>query len=64
VILRNSKILTIDENEKILQDIKNGTVTESLSDDVTAQNLDRTPYTFYGYFQKALAYELVEYDNL
>lgn len=64
VILRNSKILTIEENEKILQEIKNGTITESLSQDVIAQNLDKTPYTFYGYFKKALEYELVEYDNL
>jgi hypothetical protein len=29
-----------------------------------AQNLDKTPYTFYGYFKKALEYELIEYDNL
>lgn len=63
VILRNSKILTIEENEKILADIYNGTITENLSDDVSPKNLDGSVYTFYGYFQKALDYTLIEYDN-
>ncbi len=62
VILRNSGIFTIVDNEQVRQDIIDGKVTKQLSDDVYPKNSDGTPYTFYGYFTKAIDFELVEYD--
>ena len=46
-----------------MQNILAGNITESLSDDVSPTNSDGTPYTFYGYLQKALDFELVEFDT-
>jgi len=63
VILRNSGIFTIENNEAVRQKIVNGEVTQALSDDVFPKNSDGTPYTFYGYFEKALDFRLVEYDE-
>lgn len=62
VILRNSGILPIEENQQIIQDIIAGNITENIADDVTPTNPDGSPYTFYGYFQKAVDFRLVEYD--
>ena len=62
VILRNSGIYTIDDNKQMFQDILAGKITKKLSEDVSPKNTDGTPYTFYGYFQKALDFRLVEYD--
>lgn len=45
-----------------MQDIIAGIVTASISDDVNPKNSDGTPYTFYGYFAKAVDFRLVEYD--
>jgi hypothetical protein len=59
--MRNSKIWTIEQNEQMLQSIVNGEETENLSSDVSPKNSDGSPYTFYGYFKKALDYQLVEY---
>jgi S-layer homology domain len=63
VIMRNSKIWTIEQNEAILQSIRDNRETESISQDVSPKNSDGTPYTFFGYFKKALSYQLVEYDT-
>ena len=46
-----------------MQDILAGRITEKLSDDVSPTNSDGSPYTFYGYLQKALEFELVEFDT-
>ncbi|MDD3302787.1 MAG: PKD domain-containing protein [Candidatus Gracilibacteria bacterium] len=64
VILRNSKIFTIEDNNTVIQNIENGTITDVLSTDVSPLNSDGSVYTFYGYLQKALNYSIVEYDNL
>jgi len=64
VILRNSKIFTIEDNNNVIKNIENRNITDSLSSDVSPLNSDWTPYTFYGYLQKALNYSIVEYDNL
>lgn len=63
VIMRNSKIWTIAQNAVETQAIIDGYETEKLSDDVYPKNSDGSPYTFYGYFKKALQYQLVEYDT-
>ncbi len=63
VILRNSGIFSIEDNKKVLQKIYSGEIDENLSDDVKARNSDGTAYTFYWYFQKALEFELLEYDS-
>lgn len=63
VIMRNSKIWTIAQNAIETQAIIDGYETEKLSDDVYPKNSDGSPYTFYGYFKKALQYQLVEYDE-
>lgn len=60
--MRNSGIFTIDDNQFYLTQIAAGTQYPVLSDDVSPRNSDGTPYTFYGYFQKALDFKLVEYD--
>lgn len=62
VIMRNSKIWTIQDNESLIASIVAWWSYDAISDDVGPKNLDGTPYTFYGYFKKALEYELVEYD--
>jgi hypothetical protein len=61
--MRNSKIWTIAQNAIETQAIIDGYETDKLSDDVYPKNSDGTPYTFYGYFKKALQYQLVEYDT-
>ncbi len=63
VLLRNSGVFTIEDNQRVMQDILAGRITESISDDVSPTNPDGSPYTFYGYLQKALEFELVEYDT-
>nr|MDD3720788.1 PKD domain-containing protein [Candidatus Gracilibacteria bacterium] len=64
VILRNSNLFSIEDNALVMQDIKDGKITENLSTDVSPKNPDGTPYTFYGYLRKALTYTIEEYDNL
>lgn len=63
VILRASGILTNSEADSIRMQIASGQITKNLSDDVTPKNLDGSVYSFYPDFQKALDYELVEYDK-
>lgn len=64
MLLRNSEVFTIEDNTSVINQISRGLITDSLADDVTPNNPDGSPYTFYGYFQKALDFEIVEYDNL
>jgi hypothetical protein len=61
--MRNSKIWTIADNAKMFENIQFGNEKEKLSSDVYPKNSDGTPYTFYGYFKKAMSYQLIEYDE-
>lgn len=63
VLLRNSEVFTIEDNTNIINQISQGRITESLSDDITPNNPDGSTYTFYGYFQKALDFQIIEYDS-
>jgi len=63
VLLRNSGVFTIEDNQRVMQDILAWKITENLSDDVSPTNSDGSPYTFYGYLQKALEFELSEFDT-
>ena len=63
VLLRNSGVFTIEDNQAVMQDILAGRITENISDDVSPTNSDGTPYTFYGYLRKALEFELIEFDT-
>lgn len=61
-LLRNSSVFTVRDNQNILSQIANGTLTEKLSNDVWVKNIDGSVYTFYGYFKKALELDYKEYD--
>lgn len=63
VILRASGILTNSEADSIRIQIASWQITKNLADDVTPKNLDWSVYSFYPDFQRALDYELVEYDK-
>lgn len=63
VLLRNSGIFTIADNQNIISQIYAGTITRKLWKDVNPTDKDGNPYTFYGYIQKALEYEIVDYDS-
>lgn len=64
VLLRNSGIFTINDNSFIIDDIRNGNITQVLWNDVFPADEAWNPYTFYGYLQKALEYEITEFDAL
>jgi len=64
VILRNSNLFSVEENNAILKDITDWKITEKLADDVPAKNIDWTAYKYYGYIKKALEYSIEEYDSL
>lgn len=61
-LLRNSSIFTINDNNRVINDIISWVLTQDLSKDVKLKNPDWTSYTFYGYFQKALSLSYKEYD--
>ncbi|MDQ7023207.1 MAG: PKD domain-containing protein [Candidatus Gracilibacteria bacterium] len=63
VLLRNSGIFTIEDNKKVIEKIYSGEITKDLSDDVSAKDNLGQVYTFYGYLQKALEFELKEVDK-
>lgn len=63
IILRASWILTNSQADIIRTQIANWQITQKLSDDVSPKNLDGSIYSFYPDFQKALDYELLEYDK-
>ncbi|USN58360.1 MAG: hypothetical protein H6767_08945 [Candidatus Peribacteria bacterium] len=60
VILRNSGIFSIADNQAVMNDILAGRITENIAEDVAPKNLDGSPYTFYGYLREALTYTLRE----
>jgi len=64
VLLRNSGIFTISDNALVIENIRNGTITQTLWNDVIPADIDNNPYTFYWYLQKALEYEITEFDAL
>ncbi len=63
VLLRNSWIFTIEQNQEVIRDISAGRITEKLWNDVSPTDMQWNPYTFYGYLRKALEYEIYEYDS-
>ncbi|MDD2907648.1 MAG: PKD domain-containing protein [Candidatus Gracilibacteria bacterium] len=63
IILRSSGILTNEEANLVRLKIANGEITQNLADDVSPKNLDGSVYSFYPDFQKALDYQVVEYDK-
>ncbi|MCD5380558.1 PKD domain-containing protein [Candidatus Gracilibacteria bacterium] len=63
VILRNSGIFTVAENRVVIEQINAGKITEKLADDISPTGINGGAYTFYGYFQEALDFELLEYDE-
>lgn len=63
VILRASWILTNQEADLIRSRIFAWEIKEDLSEDIKPFNLDWSVYSFYPDFQKAISYEVLEYDN-
>ncbi len=63
VLLRNANIVTQEQNRQILSQIQAGTLSENLAKDVWVRTANGEVYTFYGYIQKALEYEIVDYDS-
>jgi len=61
--LRNSGIFTIEDNQQVISDIYDKTLTQTLGNDVNPTDGDGNPYTFYGYIRKALEYSITEFDN-
>lgn len=57
VLLRNSWILSVEENQTIKNDIISWKINECLSDDVCPIQEDGSVYTFFWYFKKWLDYE-------
>lgn len=62
VILRASGILTEQQARDVRTKIGLWDITQPLSDDVFPKNLDGSVYSFYPDFQKALEYQVLEYD--
>lgn len=63
LVLRDSNIFTIEDNNKVIEEIRSWNIKENLSTDVWAKNSDWSPYTFYWYLRKALSYSIEEYDQ-
>jgi len=63
VLLRNSGIFTIADNQSVISQIQSWTITQTLGGDVSPTDGDGNPYTFYWYIRKALDYEIYEYDT-
>ena len=63
VLLRNSGIFTISDNQAVIEQIYAGNITGTLWNDVSPTDDEGNPYTFYGYIRKALDYEITEYDT-
>jgi hypothetical protein len=64
VILRNSNLFSVEDNNTVLADIANWKITTNLADDVSPKNIDWSTYKYYGYIKKALEYSIEEYDSL
>lgn len=63
VLLRNSWVFTIEDNQKVIWDIFAGNISSLLGNDVEPLDDLWNPYTFYWYLQKALDYEITEFDE-
>ena len=63
VILRNSGIFTVAENRVVIEQINAWKITEKLADDISPTWVNGGAYTFYWYFQEALDFELLEYNE-
>ncbi len=63
VLLRNSWIFTIEDNQNVISSIYAWTISQTLWNDVLPTDLDGNPYTFYGYIEKALEYQIEEYTS-
>ncbi len=63
IILRDSNIFTIEDNNKVIEEINNWNIKDNLSDDVWVKNPDWSVYTFYWYLKKALNYKISEFDE-
>ena len=63
VILRASWILTIEEAEKVRQDVYDWKITDKISDDVWPFNEDGSVYSFYPDLAKALSYTVNDFDS-
>ncbi len=63
VLLRNSGIFTIEDNQIVTQNIRSGIITDSLAPDTQATDPSGEPYTFYGYLRKALEFQITEFDT-
>ena len=61
-LLNNSNIFTSVDNDEVLSDIQNGTITENIWADVLSFTWDGSPNIFYWYLERALEYEIIEYD--
>lgn len=64
VLLRNSGIFTIEDNQRITQDIRAGLITQALAPDTLPTDSLWEPYTFYWYLRKALEFQITEFDIL
>lgn len=62
VLLRNSSVFTINDNNNIISQIEAWIITTDLAKDLKPKNLDWSVYTFYWYFKKALELDYKEYD--
>lgn len=63
VVMRASWILSNEDANIIRTKIYNWEITEELSKDVFPKNPDSSVYSFYPDFQKALNYQVIDYDN-
>jgi len=62
VLLRNSWIFTIEDNARVVEGIYDWSIRQTLWNDVNPTDNLWNPYTFYGYLEKALSYNISEYD--
>ena len=62
VLLRNSGIFTIEDNQRVISDIRSWIITENLSPDVSPTDTAWNEYTFYGYLRRALDFQITEFD--
>lgn len=62
VLLRNANIFSQTENQEVIAQINAWVITQKIANDVSPLTTDGGAYTFYGYLQKGLSYEVKEYD--
>ena len=62
VLLRNSGIFTIQDNEVVIWNIRAWIITENIANDVSPTDNLWNEYTFYGYLRRALDFQITEFD--